>query len=411
MNYITLGIVGLSVFFLGTGALYGMSRGLKRSSVRLSLVLISIVLAVLLRKTFVNIFMDISIGGETLNEVLVSALNEGEALPPSMQNLVFALVEILIGLVAYFVIFAAINLLTLIIVFPILKIFIKKEEPKRKGFGAIVGLVQGAILAFAFCSPVTGLIIQVDKLSQVKMDGETLIEIPAEIGIEDYVKSFPCKVYDKTGGWFFDLLTTTKTDDGTKVSIEDTVDVVLTVTDIANTATELSDSIDLMTNATTPQEQILAMKNLGDSLIEIGNSIDSLSDDAKEMVNGLIDSVKDMLSKEGETDPALEEALANFDINSIDLSGAGSAMKGIATYIEKTNPEFANNTPVTQEDVNLIVNGLAENNFVLAMISGGEETPVLIDATEHSDMFISAIEATSIPAEDKDVLKAIFGLN
>ena len=411
MNYITLGIVGLSILLLGTGALYGMSRGLKRSSVRLSLVLISIVLAVLLRKTFVNIFMDISIGGETLNEVLVSALNEGEALPPSMQNLVFALVEILIGLVAYFVIFAAINFLTLIIVFPILKIFIKKEEPKRKGFGAIIGLVQGAILAFAFCSPVTGLIIQVDKLSQVKMDGETFIEIPAEIGIDDYVKSFPCKVYDKTGGWFFDLLTTTKTDDGTKVSIEDTVDVVLTVTDIANTATELSDSIDLMTNATTPQEQILAMKNLGDSLIEIGNSIDNLSDDAREMVNGLIDSVKDMLSKEGETDPALEEALANFDINSIDLSGAGSAMKGIATYIEKTNPEFANNTPVTQADVNLIVNGLAENNFVLAMISGGEETPVLIDATEHSDMFISAIEATSISAEDKDVLKAIFGLN
>ena len=413
MGYVTLAFLAITIFCLGFGTLMGLARGFRRSLLRLGLILLSLFLAiVVLRKTFVNIIMNLDIGGQTLEEMLVEALNESGTLPSSMMSLISALVEIIIGLVGYFVVYGVLSSFTWLIIYPILKIFIKKEQPKKKLLGAIVGLVQGTVIAFTVCAPLTGLVTQIDKISNVKMDGKQLLEMPAELDIDDYLDSFAGKIYSKTGGWYFDLLTSTKTEEGKKVSIDDTVSVIVTLTDIANTATGLTDSVEVMTNGdATPQQKVDAMKSLGDDLIAIGSSIDDLSDDAKGMVNDLVTAVKDLVAGEG-SDPAIEDALATFDVNAVDLSGAGSAMKGIATYIEKTDSEFANTTPVTQEDVNLIVTGLAKNDFILTMISDGEDTPTILEVdAEHSAMFISAIDATDLILQDKVTLLKLFGLN
>ena len=119
-------------------------------------------------------------------------------------------------------------------------------------------------------------------------------------------------------------------------------DIVGTVGDIANAVTDLTGSLDTMTNPdATAQDKVSAMKNLGNMLVQIDGSINSLSGDAKDMINEVISSAKDMLVPEGETlDPAIEDAINNFDISSIDLGSAGQAIVGISTYIEKTSDEF-----------------------------------------------------------------------
>ena len=413
MGYITLAVLILTLAALGFGALFGMMRGRNRAILRLILVVVSIVLAVALRGVIVNVVMDINVGDGTVKETLLAAFNEGDAsLPSSMTDLLLALVEIIVGMIAFFLLFIVLRLLTWILIFPILKIFVKKGAKKRKGWGALIGTIQGLLIAFVMCSPITGIVVQMDKISDIKINGEQLLELPEEIGLDKYSNSFLCKVYSFTGGWFFDMVTSTKTADGNKVSIEDTVDVVVAVTGIADTLTTLTDSIGDMTNSDSPQDQVNAMKNVGDTLVAMGNSINSLSGDAKDMINGLISSVKDMVTEDGDA-PELEAFFEEFDIQDLNLASVGSAINGIATYIEKTTEGFeGHGTPVAQEEVTAIINGLADNSFILDMIAPeGEEVPTLVPVTEtNKAMFENAINGTSLSQDKKDILKGLFGI-
>ena len=49
-------------------------------------------------------------------------------------------------------------------------IFVETEIDKRRGAGAIIGLIQGIVILFAIVIPLNGLAVQVDKLSQIKIE-------------------------------------------------------------------------------------------------------------------------------------------------------------------------------------------------------------------------------------------------
>ena len=415
MGYITLGIVAFTLISVVFGGLLGLMRGRNRAILRLCLILASIGIAIYFRETVVQYVMNFNIDGGTIRDMLSEMLNDiGTDLPEAIKTLIFTLVEILIGLVAFFIVFFVLSLLSWMIVFPVCKIFIRKGKKRRTLVGGLVGLIQGVVVAFVICAPLTGMIVQVDKVSQVKLEGERLFEIPSEIGTTEYLESTPGVIYNTTGGWLFNLVTSTKDENGKKVSIDDTCDIVVTVAGIADTVTQLTDKVESMTSGTaTPQEQIDAIKSVGDSLVEIGNSIENLSTDAKTIVNDLVDSVKEMVSSEGgEIPPEVEEFLDDFDVNNLKLASAGKAMNGIATYIEKTSEEFDNNEPVTQEDVDNIVNGLADNSFIVNLIVGdGNEAPQIIELdAENESKFTTAINNTSLSEDDKNTLRQLFGL-
>jgi flagellar biosynthesis/type III secretory pathway M-ring protein FliF/YscJ len=81
----------------------------------------------------VDTVMGIKVGGKTLKATIAGAFSTGGMeFPESIQNLVFALVEIIIGMVAYFVILIVLRLVSWIILFPLLKIFVKREENKNE---------------------------------------------------------------------------------------------------------------------------------------------------------------------------------------------------------------------------------------------------------------------------------------
>lgn len=416
MGYISLGILAFTGISLLFGALFGLMRGRNRAILRLCLILLSVVVAIFARKTVVDIVMNLNVGGSTVLEMITEALNSGETqLPQAIQDIIFALVEIIIGLVTFFIILLALSFVTWLIIFPICKIFVKKGAKKRVLAGGLVGLIQGLVISFVVCAPLTGIVIQIDKISNVQMQGKPLFEIPNEIGTAEYIESTPGKIYDTTGSWFFDIVTSAKDANGKKVSINDTCDIVVAVAGIADTVTQLSTKVETMTSeSATPQEQVDTMKSIGNSLIEISNSLDALSGDAQAIVNDLVSSVKEMISggSEEPLSPEIEELFNDFKVEELKLASAGHALNGIASYIEKTSDEFDTTEPVTQEDVNNIVNGLADNTFIVDLIAGeGESAPQLIEVSEENKiLFENAVNNASLDEEKKDTLREMFGI-
>ena len=411
---ISLIVLALTFSSLIFGALFGMIRGRNRAILRLGLVIVSIILSITLRSTVVNFIMNLNVGDATLRETIIESMTSGgSAVPQFIVDLVLSLFQILISVVAFYLFFIILRIVTGIILFPILKIFVKKGEKKGILFGMLMGIVQGIIISFVVFAPLSGMLVQVERISEIEMDGSQLFELPEELGIKEYNDSAIGKFYYGCGNWFFNLISSGRDTNGNKININDMFDIVATFAELATTVNDLSSSMDVMSNPdATPQEQVNAMRDIGEKLKAMGSSIDELDEDQKELVNSVISGIKDLVvSENGEMTPELEETFNNLSLENIDLAAAGDAMSGIATYIEKTNDEFANSEPVTQEEVNSIVNGIANNPVILNTVTNGEETSAIIEVSaEDAAMFENAINSSTVTDAEKDNLRRLFGL-
>ncbi|MBR2614276.1 MAG: CvpA family protein [Clostridia bacterium] len=413
---LSLIVTVLSIVIVLFAFILGLIRGRNRSILRFIFVVISAVVAILLRKTVVDFIMGLQINGDTIPNTILSSISTGAvAIPDSLNNLLLALIEIIIGLVAYYLVFWVVLFLTWLIIYPIFKLFIKKGKKKGVLFGGLVGIIQGVVVAILSLAPVSGLILEVNKISHIQLQGKDLFTIPADIGVEKYLNSTVYKIYDKTGYWLFDMMSTTDYEGIEDLKLGEIIDTTASVMKVAGLVGDISGNIQNMNpDLSTPQTQVATMKSIGDTLIEVGTNLDNLSENSKALVNSLIDVVKDLIVPEGETlPPEIDGALNDFVVGHFDLVGAGNAIKGIATYIEKkTSDEFTNDEPLSQLEVNAIVNGLASNPFLIHMIAGTNGDGKLTDvSTENEGLFETAIDSTTLTQEDKDALKVILGVN
>ncbi len=426
MGYFTLGVLGFSAIQVVFSTLLGLIRGRNRSILRLFLIIGSAVGAYFLIGALVPVIMNINVGeAGTMKEMLSEAFTGEVAIPEKLQAIIFTLVEVVLGIAVYILVFFVLKFLSWIILYPIFKIFIKKGAKKRVGFGALVGLLQGIVVAFLICAPVTGLVGEVQAISKIEMNGNQMLPIPEEVGIDDYANSPFFKIFSVTGNWYYELVSSKKTEDGTNVSLSDTIDVVVATTEIANKAQDLSSGIENVSKENaTPQDRVDGLNKIGDSLIGIDESINNLGDDGKELLKELITTVVEMAggSSEGEGEgegetlpPEVTEFIENIDLDDLSLKATGEALQGVATYIEKTTTGFENyGEEVTQEEVTTIINGIGENSFILDMLGAdSEDIPTLIPVeSENQQKFESAISSnTKLSEEDKDLLRKLFGLN
>ena len=411
MGYITLAILGITAFYVFFGALFGLIRGRNRSLLKLGLILASAATVFFLKDTLVNFVLNLNIKGTTINTYLTDFLTNEANLPNSLQTIAVTLVEIIAGIIIFLISFFLLNLIISIIIFPILKLFVRRGVNKHALQGMAIGLVQGLVIAFIICVPVTGLLTQANKITEIQYQDAYLIEVPAEIGLSEYVESTPAKVYMSTGGWFFNALSSKEDENGNIISINDTCDIVTTVVTVADEFSGLTDTIDNLSKSDlTDQEKIDSIKTLGDSLISIGNSVDTLSDDAKTVVQEVIDGTKELFKDEsGNIDENVEKMLDNLDINDLKLESAGKAMNGMASYIEKTSSETENTEPVTQEEINNIINGLEDNSFIIDMV-GNNGTMMDVNDSD-KEMFATAIGNSELSNEYKAMLEQMFGIN
>ena len=133
---ISYGIIGFTVLCLLGGFLSGLIRGFIRSLLRFILVVACAALAWFLRAVLVDTVLKIQIGGQTIEAKITELLSNGEMnMPEAMQDLIFVIVRIFCNVICFLVAFVALRAVTGAIVFPILKLVVKKGVKKRALFG------------------------------------------------------------------------------------------------------------------------------------------------------------------------------------------------------------------------------------------------------------------------------------
>ncbi len=377
INYIVLGI---SAFFVVWGLIMGLVRGFNRSFLRLLLVVAALLAAWFLRHVFVDLLLKIKIQGQTIEEFLSGLLSGGAAnVPESLSDLIFVIVRIFINVVCFMVLFIAFKFVGWAIIFPIMKLFVKKGAKKRALLGGIVGIIQGAVIAFAFCVPVNGLLIQANtlmtSLSDLKLDGNSVISAEvqnqvAEAGLDEYQDSVMCKIYTESGGWAYKMLTTVEDKEGDPISLDSAINAVRAVVKVTNS---ISANMDAISNSFSAGGGFSEEgKNaLVDMLKTIGEVQDEeLKDEAaKNILNTIIVSAAGMTGdgSEGSEGISLPE---DFDITALDTGSAVDAVEALYDFNARVNDESKTEEEkqLTSDEAKAIVNGIAKNETLISAV-------------------------------------------
>ena len=405
--------IGIPFALVALGFLFGFVRGLNRSILRIILVVVSLVGAFLLSHELSHLLLDLNIGERTVKEELIALVNSSDIpIPESVMNLIIAIFEIAVGVGTYFALFYLFKFVTWAIIFPVCKIFVRKGKPRRL-WGGLVGVIQGLFISFVLVVPLSGMVYEVDKISKIEVDGHRLIEAEIIQDLDAYAESSTCKFYSDIGDWYFKMVTTVEFDDGKIVDITDVSDVVDSVVDLGNTAIKIDEHMSTMSSEeSTPQEKLQAMKDLGDDFRHLEESIDGMGQVSKDIINEVVPTIKDMFYTEDDehVEDSLNQFFDDFDVEKLDVSAAGDAMYGIATFIEKTDPEFENEEPVTEEEVNYIVDGISKNLYIVDLAVENGEVPQILDISGYEGLFEQAISSSEIDDFHKDELRQLFGL-
>lgn len=452
MGTITLIVLAVTAIGLGFGALFGLMRGRDRALLRLGLIILSAILAIALRGVVVDFVMGIEFDGSTLKESLLDSFGSDAEIPEKLQNLVVTLVEILVGFVAYFVLLYVLRFLTWILLFPFLKLIIRKFENKRlikiltqnandipdepieneetenvesattdsapdtivlpkgkerkklikkhRGYGALIGLAQGILLSFFLFAPLTCLTTQVEQIASAKIGGETLLEIPEEIGITEYSESFIGKFFSTTGRWYYNLIMSTTDENGNKVSLSNTLDSAVVILDIADAALTLEDDLNILQKEDArPEEVISALNNISGKLIDIGNSMEEIDE-------GTIDIIKDLVTTAAGTELSEEDMKKLTEQLTPELFvEAGNGIGAFAEYEQIKLDEVE----MTPDQASEIINKTYQCMTIVEILQ--DEKVVLEVEDGDKAQFKNAIDAIpNVSVENKDSLYSIFGI-
>ena len=400
MGILTIVMIALSAVALVFGMLYGMGRGRNRSILRLILILGCIAGAIFLREPVVEFLMEIEVAkGETVAEMLYGSI-AGE-LPQGFSNFAVLLIGMIINLAIYFILFFLLRIVSWLILFPILKIFVKTEIDKRKGAGAIIGLIQGIVIIFAIVIPLNGLAIQVDKLSQIKMEmpneseqtqqtQPVSLEIPPELGLSEYANSGLCGIYNSVGDWYFDMITTVEFEDS-NVNLGDMCDVAVGLVDFMDATSEVADAFNAIKSTSGSKEEIAStIREKGLNILSTASKVDKMSKGNKELLSDLIKAV------------FTEAVDINVSLKTTNLATLASAFDGIAMYYEDEE--------INQEQATNIIQGVVDN---WVMIENMIDSTMVLDTSGQSELFLkNALDEMQLTDQTQiNKITTLFGLS
>ena len=203
ISLIILILLAVALLF---GMFYGLTRGRNRSILRLILILGCVGGAIYLTPIIKEILLELDTGNGKLGDMLGAMFGAGqENVPQEVIDMGNTFMEA-INLLLYVITFFLLRFTSWFILFPILKIFVRKDLIKKRGLGAIIGLIQGLIIAFAVLVPLNSALVKVNTLSGFEVEGKPLIEVPKELGLDKYQDSQRSGVLDSIGGWYLDII-------------------------------------------------------------------------------------------------------------------------------------------------------------------------------------------------------------
>jgi len=280
-TWIQLGFLGIMVIFVGLGVLLGMSRGWKKATLAMGMTVASIILAVIFAPVLYKAVLKFDVsrfnwgfmnGEKNLQDLAVSTVNANllgnPDLPLDVQpdaaliKFIIMLPSIFINLFTFFIFFLLFSLLTRVVVYPILKLFLLKKDrqakrggsmdrgeqkkKKRRFIGMGIGAAQGLAITLALLIPFAAVSntahkmrkeLNIESYAALKADDgdlygqlEGLDKILEQIaGL--YRKSVPGAIFSTFGldAAIYGSLTTVRVNEGgvkAKASLKDIVELI-----------------------------------------------------------------------------------------------------------------------------------------------------------------------------------------
>ena len=391
MDTLSLALLGISAFFLVFGLIFGIMRGFFRSIVRLASLVIGLAAAWIFRPKYIPYVYGLNINGWTLQGMLDDLC----AKAGSFSAIAAPILEILAGVVLFIVAFFVMQLATGVVFFFIV-LFISK---KKRGLGALVGLVQGALIALCVCIPLNGLILDAHEVLEIEIDGEPLIDekvvttlLSAGIDFDAYEDSMVCRLFTTVGDSFYRVLSTGKNADGKEVALTDYVSAAVAAAEIAE---ELSTLVELDFSEGMTKENYDTVMQLCKNLNTIKGDMD---EESKYALNSMLGAASDILGDEAST--ATKEFLKTFDITTVDFEAEGELLTDLYEYTEDTSSVSATE----------LVEDLADSHLCLPVLENlTKDQPLELPESVKGEVK-TAIENLE-DATAKEVLSKVFVLD
>lgn len=371
-------ILIVTIVTVAVGLLLGLMRGSRRAVLRLLLVLLCVVGAYFLKDVVTNALLQLNIQGQTLEQIIIGIL---PAEIQSMSDVAMPLVTVIVSVLSFLLCFSALLFVTWAILFPILKIFVKKGKKKHAFVGGIVGAVQGVAVAFVMCVILNGLFVNIGNV-MAAMENEQQPETTASViflatetdgsssggnqppdeklqqlmsALSEYKESSISKMYSKIGGKAFDLVASVKmtNEDGEveKVTLKGQIDAVSGLLKLAKNADKLQ-NINFGTDG---------IVGCSDSIKEVFDLLDDinrdLSDESRKTLNRIVESVAENMLP-----PDLPIDVTVIDFTTVDFAQEGQIITDLSAYASKTDA-------ITEQDAEDIVQKVTESNLIIPLLT------------------------------------------
>lgn len=437
-TYMLIATIAIVVF----GLLLGLLRGSRRSVLRLLLVLLCVVGAYFLKDVITSALLKVQIQGSTIEQFITNLLPEDIR---SMSEVAMPLVNTILSVLSFLLGFAVLQLLSWAILFPILKIFVKKGKKKHALVGGLVGAVQGVAVAFVICVVLNGLFVNVGNVMAAMDESESggaetvaIVATADESGaatdetggsvtdgtqtdgegnggggggsktdmLDNFyalLKSYPdskiSQMYDKIGGKAFNLVSTVKMQDQDgneqKYTLKGQTDAVLSMLKLAKRA-EVFQNIQVQGGIADCGESIKAVFDLLDEVTK------DLSVESQEMMNTMLNKAAEVLI------PDLPVDVSVIDFTKADFAHEGEIIVNLTSYAKKTDS-------ITAEDAKNIVDNVMESDIIIPLLSSAVDNLDLKlseDQKSAAQNVIAQYEADeNYNAEKLAQVKAFLGLN
>lgn len=440
MNYIEMGIWAVTGLALLLGVILGAIRGSRRAVLRLVLIFVCVLVAFFLKDLLTDKVLGATITNSegatlTVQEFIVSSL------PEEMRELgdsvVVPLVRVIIGIVLFLSAFLALQIVSWIIVYPICKLFVKKGAKKHAGVGALTGLVQGVAVALCICVPLTGLMVQANRIIPMMEDlsgasqgmanvdskqyllteepgdpsGSAGEVVPAEIKemLAGFENSLIGKFYGETCRPVFTLISEVKVanEDGTskKITLGGQIDALQAMVDIAK---QLMASTEVLQNMDF--SQLDSFSDLKDVFSALDGLKNGLTDEAKATINAVVSAAIDIIPVPEDAPEEIQgfigsvkDVLKDTDFTDVEFVQELEIVESLGETLQKGEE-------VTVEDLSSAINSLSESTLILPILEGVSPDLGLDESTKgHIEEVLDQLPE-STDAETVDVLKKLLGI-
>ena len=380
---LSIAIIAIAVVAVLFGFLLGLKRGFDKSLIRIILVAVALVAAWLLREQITNWIMNITVSsGKTVAQTITEAIPADYA---NFADMILPIVKMITCVAVFIASFIILQFATWLIGL-IVGVFFRRTNARL--LGGVIGLVQGALVAFAIIIPLNGAILSTEKLTSLEINGEQPLNVQEYVDFTEYKESQVCKFVSKIGDGIYAQLASVKVESGERKNLDDQIDAFVAGVKIAEQAqkfNEIDTSNGLDENSVAQIKQILA---------DIDEIKGQLTPAQKSALNEMVAAASDAFG--------LTDSIADIDITEVDFTSEGAILDKALAY--------QNGEILDAEAAQELVNSLAESKFILPLADGNMTVDVpLVKQGE----ILNAVNnlGDDVSEETKTAIKKLFNIN